>query len=265
MTRLKAKYSPMDDRVFQILFGEVKNANITKALVEDILGQKIKRIELDKNKHLLGQQRDDKTGIVDIRAEIDDGVQLDIEMQTADRDNFLKRILLYWARMYVKTMEKGNDYSTLKKCIVIAFVDFEFSELKEYGIHTKWQIKETEFGEKVLTDVLELNIIEVSKVQKEYDKEAIIKWVNFLKNPYGMEVENMAKTDEEIAEARRKLDEINADKELVAILEAQDWARWDYNDMINDEKRKARRAGLAERHRKAVWKNGIKKRSIADC
>ena len=244
MAELKAKYTPLDDRVFQILFGEEKNANITKALVQDVLGQKINKIELDKNPELRGEQRNDKIGVVDIRAEIDGGIQLDIEMQTTDNENFIKRLLLYWSRIYAKTMEKGDDYSTLKRCIVIAFVNFEVKELKEYGLHTKWQIMETKYGKKVLTDVLELNIIEVPKAKKDDDKEAIRKWVNFMSNPYGMEVEHMAKTDEEIAEARRKLDEINADKELVAILEAQDFARWDYNSMMSSKQREGERIGM---------------------
>ena len=96
-----------------ILFGEEKNANITKALVEDVLGQKIQKIELDKNTELRGEQREDKFGVVDIRAELDGGVQLDIEMQTSENDNFFKRMLLYWSRMYIKTMEKGIDFQTI--------------------------------------------------------------------------------------------------------------------------------------------------------
>lgn len=248
MAELKARYSPMDDRVFQILFGETNNANITKALVEDVIGHKIEKMELDKNPQLRGEQRKDKTGIVDIRAEINGGVQLDIEMQTTDNENFFKRLLLYWSKMYIKTMEKGEDYSILKKCIVIAFVDFEIEEFKKLPLHTKWQIIESEFGKKVLTDVLEINIIEVSKAKKKEDKESIMRWVKFLKNPYGEEVEKMSKTDEEIAEARRKLDEINADEELVSILEAQDFARWDYNTAILEATKK----GTKQRHRTAA-------------
>ena len=252
MVELKAKYSPMDDRVFQILFGETKNAHITKALVEDVLGEKISKIDLDKNKELKGEQRNDKVGIVDIRAELEGGVQLNIEMQTTKNENFLKRILLYWSRMYMKTMEMGNKYETLKRCIVIAFVDFELKEAKGLEMYTKWQIKESKFGKKVLTDVLEIYIIEIPKLKESKEKEELIKWVKFMKNPYGVEVEQMAKTDEEIAEARRKLDEINADKELVAILEAQDFARWDYDYVMDQVKSdyvmdQVKRDGFAER------------------
>ena len=98
--------------------------------------------------------------------------------------------------------------------------------------------------------------IELPKLKESKEKEELIKWVKFMKNPYGAEVEQMAKTDEEIAEARRKLDEINADKELVAILEKQDFARWDYNSAISQSKRD----GLKERNRETEEKNGLEQR-----
>ena len=193
---------------------------------------------------------------MDIRAEIDGGIQVDIEMQTTCNEYFFNRLLLYWSRMYIKTMGKGEDYKKLKKCIVIVFVNYEMKELKDLPLHTKWQIRECKYGKKVLTDVLELNIIEVSKVRENNEKEDIIRWVKFLEDPYGMEVDKMAKTDKEIAEARRKLDEINADEELVAILEAQDFARWDYNTAILVATEK----GEKERNEKTGYRNGMQKR-----
>ena len=41
--------------------------------------------------------------------------------------------------------------------------------------------------------------------------------------------------------------EINADEELVAILEAQDFARWDYNSMIKSAERKGWNSGMKHR------------------
>ena len=62
--------SPKIDIVFKMLFGEQKHERITKKLIEDVIEEKIDTIELEQTPYLLGMQPDDKIGIVDIRATI---------------------------------------------------------------------------------------------------------------------------------------------------------------------------------------------------
>ena len=44
-----------NDLVFQRIFGKVGNERITKSFLEKILGIKIKKISLDKNKRMIGK------------------------------------------------------------------------------------------------------------------------------------------------------------------------------------------------------------------
>ena len=81
----KRQLSPMKDIVFHMLFGEPKNENITKQLIEDVIGEKVEEIELDQNPYLWGMQADDKLGILDIKAKINDSIPVDIEMQTTNK------------------------------------------------------------------------------------------------------------------------------------------------------------------------------------
>ena len=57
---------------------------------------------------------DDKVGIIDIRATINNKNPIDIEMQIIDNHNIEKRILFYWSRLYSKQIEIGVDYEKLK-------------------------------------------------------------------------------------------------------------------------------------------------------
>ena len=64
--------SPTLDVVFQALFGEVGSETITKRLLELILNRHIDIIDLSKNPILRREHIDDKLGVLDVIAKIDD-------------------------------------------------------------------------------------------------------------------------------------------------------------------------------------------------
>ncbi len=134
--------SPKLDVVFQALFGEVGNERITKEFLEAILERKIKEVDLSGNIVLRRENKDDKMGVLDVLAKINDNEYVNIEMQVADKDNLLERILYYWARVYTRNIKKSEDYIELKKTIEILIVDFEIKKLKELEYHSKWKIIE---------------------------------------------------------------------------------------------------------------------------
>ena len=67
---------------------------------------------------------------------------------------------------------KGKKYSNLNKVIGIIIIDYNFEKTKEIErMSTKWKIKEVTTGKEIeLTDMLELYIIEISKVKRALEK-----------------------------------------------------------------------------------------------
>ena len=67
---------------------------------------------------------------------------------------------------------KGKKYSNLNKVIGIIIIDYNFEKTKEIErMSTKWIIKEVTTGKEIeLTDMLELYIIEISKVKRALEK-----------------------------------------------------------------------------------------------
>ena len=239
--------SPKIDVVFHMIFGEQEHEKITKGLIADIIGEKVETIKLNNNPYLWGKQAEDKLGIVDIRATINDRNPVDIEMQVINNQDIEKRVLFYWSKLYLKQLKRGEDYDSLNRCINIVFLDYELEKLKEMPIHTKWQILNTENGKTLLTEDLELHIIEVPKVYKKLkDKnifnDPIIKWILFLEDPGGEEIREMAESDEEIKEAIETLEEISSDEEKERIAELRE----KYIRDRNAEMKTARNMGLKQ-------------------
>ncbi len=98
--------NPKNDYVFKRLFGHVGNETITKNLLSCILQLDITDIQLDSNPITEKELFDDKVGILDIKAKIDNTTNIDIEMQVVDKKNIEKRILFYLSKMYTKTISQ---------------------------------------------------------------------------------------------------------------------------------------------------------------
>ena len=178
---------PKNDYVFKRIFGHTGNEEITKGLLQSIIPDKIDKIELDSNPITEKDLLDDKVGILDIKAKLNDGnVNCDIEMQVVDQKDIEKRILFYWSKMYIQTLKVGEDYENLKRCIVILITGYNLDKLKEIPEYvTKWKIREEKYSKLVLTNDLELYIISLEKAKNSTrnKKEELYNWLKFINNP----------------------------------------------------------------------------------
>lgn len=204
---------PKNDVVFQMLF--LKN-NLAKGLLDNILIDKIISVNVDANKQLLGDMPEDKVGIVDLRAIINDEIECEVEMQMFYFKNFIPRFLDYWSKMYSRQLKKGDNYDLLHRVISIAIINQNIPDLKGLPAHTIWHIREDRNYRKILTNNLELHIIEVQKVKEEYENnknDKLLQWIMFLLNPESEEVDSIMVKNKEIEEAKKELFSLSQDEE----------------------------------------------------
>ena len=144
----------------------------------------ITELTLEGDKILDKDVLDDKIGILDIRAKIEKNTNVDIEMQVVDHKNIEKRILFYASRMMNKSITPGKDYSSIEKSVAILITDYELDSLKNIKKYTtKWNLREEDYGNVILTDAIEIYIIEIPKLEKYSTNTILDKWVKFIKNP----------------------------------------------------------------------------------
>ena len=211
-----------NDYIFKRTFGYTESGEVTKILLRDVLLDDINSIELNNQTITEKELMDDKVGIMDIKAVLNGSKQCDIEMQVVNQHNIEKRILFYWAKMYTQTIKEGNQYNDLKKSICVLIADFELDGLKEIKKYiTKWNIREEEYKSVILTDVLELVIIELPKYMKYAKKEKrenLNLWLEFFKNPEVVIMSNekdnkdVKETKEAIKKAQENLKKISQDE-----------------------------------------------------
>ena len=106
---------PTNDFVFKKLFGEEKNVDILKDLLQSILPElKIAKVVVNKDVSLERKLITDKLGILDVMATLNDNTKINIEMQVEDWHNTIERfnILSIWS-----IPRKFSKRSIIHKCI----------------------------------------------------------------------------------------------------------------------------------------------------
>lgn len=188
---------------------------------------------------------DDKIGILDIKAKLNNNVNCNIELQVVDNKNIEKRILFYWSKMYSQNIKSGKDYDDLEKSIVILITDYNLESLKEIqDCLTKWNIREEKHPKFILTDVMEIYIIELKKFKRTiYDELGnLSKWIQFINNPEVItEME-----DKEIKEARKVLEEISQDERERRLTELREKYIMDQNAIHDHGYDKGLEAGIEQ-------------------
>ena len=225
-----------NDYVFKRVFGYAGSELITNRLLSLITNQKISNLILDCDPILERDLIDDKVGILDIKARVGDTMVCDIEMQVVDQNNIIERILFYWSKMYSEELKRGNGYINLKKTIVILIADFEiktFNEIQKYI--TKWNIREKDYLNCVLTDLLEIYIIELPKFNMDGPNTGstheLDTWVKFIKNPEVITMED-EKNDKALKNAKKVLKKISEDEHERRLAELRQKYIWDQQAFV---------------------------------
>ncbi len=249
--------SPKLDVVFQILFGEVGSEEITKDLLSAILDEQINTVDLNQNIVLRRKNPKDKMGIVDVLAKINDNEYCNIEMQVSDDKDIIKRILYYWSKQYSKELQKGHPYIDLKRTINVLIANFKIDILKNLEFHTQWKIIEENGRKTVLTDDLELHIIELPKMRNNTangkDKK-LVEWLSFLNNPESKEVANYMKNNESMKKAKEKLNIMSEDERIRRLAELREKAILDELEVKAYNYRKGKNEGLEQKNKEIAKK-----------
>lgn len=168
------------DYAFKRLFGVEGNEDILigflNAVLQSSIGEKIIALHLD-DPHLPKEQKDDKLSILDLRATLNSGIKLNIEVQVRDKKDMIERSLYYWAGMYYSQMNQGMKYTELRPTICINIVDFVlFPEEDFHNVSVVMNKK----SKRVITENMQLHFLEIPKVIQEWQEERMDPWEDIL-------------------------------------------------------------------------------------
>ena len=111
-----------DDFMFSLI---MSNPKFVKPLLETILGVKIRKIVYPQTQKTIDLSLQAKGIRLDVYVEDDQNTVFNLEMQTSDGANLPKRMRYYQGMIDLNILDKGQDYTTLKKSYVIFICTFD--------------------------------------------------------------------------------------------------------------------------------------------
>ena len=248
-TEEKKLLKPKNDVVFQSIFNQ-NNAKITKAFVEALLDEKITKMTINSDQILVRDTPEDKLGILDLELDINNNEKVDVEIQLIERANFVERLLFYFSRLYASEIKRGDSYTEAKKVILIAIIDYPLELTQTISeMETVWKLCEKNHPDLVLTDSIEICILELDKVKNTYYKNKLDKkaqWMLFLDDPNSREVKEIMKKNNDIKDAVIEVHERSKDEQLRRLAELKEKAIMDEKAIYKAGRLRGEKEGITQ-------------------
>ena len=242
---MRGLLDPKMDFVFKNIFGSEKHPNILISFLNATLKPKdlITAVEI-KNTDLNKGYIEDKFSRLDVKATTSNNEIINIEIQLKNEYNMIKRSLFYWSKLYSEQLNEGEDYSVLKRTICINILNFKY--LKTRKFHSGYRLKEI-YSNEELTDVAEIHFIEIPKLEEGTDeKDMLVAWIEFLKNPESEKVRSLEMSIDEIREAKDELIRMSNDDTQRELYEMRAKTLKDKLSALNEAERKGIKKGRQE-------------------
>jgi predicted transposase/invertase (TIGR01784 family) len=176
--------NPKTDYAFKKIFGSSGSKDILisflNALIYDA-NPTIEDLEII-NPNLPPIVQGLKDTYLDVKAKLNDGTLVIIEMQVLNVQSFRQRVLYNAAKTYAFQLQAREGYRMLKPVIALTITDFEMFEEFDRTI-SRFVYKEESLNVKYTDRGLELVFIELPKFTKEVSELETLtdKWIYFLK------------------------------------------------------------------------------------
>lgn len=248
MGRLK----PTNDFIFKKIFGQTKNADLLKDLLESILTDiKIHKVEINKDVSLERKMITDKLGILDVVATLNDSTKVNVEMQVKNYYNTIERSLFYGTGMYHENLESGEDYINIQHSISIWITDYNVFD--DGPFHEKARMRR-DFENKVLTDKLQIHYIQLPKFREKCKRisSKLEEWLTFIENENLEEIK--MSNNKNIKKAEEELEYLTGDEEIRRLAYLRDKAIRDEVSAMTGAREEGRQEAKREHAKKMLAK-----------
>ena len=239
--------SPKTDFAFKKIFGSIHSQKILISFLNAIVYNNQNIIQSLKiiNPYNPGVTNTIKDTYFDVKALLDNGSTVIIEMQILNVADFKKRVIYNLAKAYGNQLDVGQGYMMLEPFIALTIADFVLFEDIDKMI-TKFRFKE-ETESINYEDELTLMFVELPKFKKELSALETLsdKWIYFIKSASNLEV--IPESLEEVSEIEAALKIANRanlnNKELEEVEEQEKLMR-DKQGQISFARNEGREEGI---------------------
>ena len=240
------KLTLKNDIIFKEFFSKKGNEKYLQDFLTALLEINITKIEIQRDVSLERLAIDEKLGVLDIQAVVDDKTIISIEMQMYYDKSIIKRSGFYGAKNRSSDAKRGDKYSNLRDIIMVNILNFNINPYKEYlsqGITVLKEHREHELETGISYYYIELP--KFRKIKPDMEKK-LEQWLVFIDSEERGLVEMAKEKNEVIKEAEEELEYLTGDEEVKRMAFLHEKWEMDYNSRIQDAIDDGREQGLQE-------------------
>ncbi|PCG19135.1 Rpn family recombination-promoting nuclease/putative transposase [Brachyspira sp. G79] len=188
---------------------------------------------------------EDKESIVDVKCITQNGTVVIIEIQLQGNSRFPERILYYWASNYSKLLKHGEKYDALTPVISINLLDFNLDDSD--NIHSCYMIYDTN-NKRLLTDHLQIHIIELKKFKYNLLKPDLNCWLKFftMKDNKEAIMSELVKEKPIMEEVQKRYNNFIKDRLMMNEYDKRQAYLYGNQIMLEEERRLGKEEGIKE-------------------
>ena len=233
-----------NDIIFKAFFN--RNQRYLKSFLSAILGKKINIKKVNHDVRLEQLTKEMKYGILDLDVELENGEQINIEMQLKNNKNIEPRTTFYASKKIVEQIEPKEKYEELKRVIIIAILDYTLTDLEDYIIETTRVVENHKDYE--LNNYVKYYYIELNKFRKQNPnmKEETNQWLAFIDMEREDLLEMAKEENEEIKEAVKDYEVLTGEDEVKRLAEIRLMSKLEENSALATARAKGTEEGMRQ-------------------
>lgn len=252
---------PSDDRVFKLILTSPDSKPVLMDLISSVIQRKVVGVEV-RNNEPPATDTEEKAERLDVNCRIDDGSQVDLEMQASriqEEDdgkyqNLKGKSIYYLCDLHSSQSSKGvRRYDRLARTYQVTFCSYTvFPERSGYV--NSFSMRHDEDNEQ-LSDAIHVVYVELSKLQETMKKSAanmtdLEKWAVFFQYAsepkYRDRVNDVIETKEELKMAGELLMSISQDERERAVFRSRRMYQTDRESDLATAEDRGKRSGIIE-------------------
>ena len=253
-----SKFNLKNDIIFTAFFARKGNEEFLIDFLQSILKIEIKKIKIREEVNLEKLSVGEKGGRLDIQAELNEGIIVNIEMQMKNLHNIENRTTLYGAKVLAREEARGKNYNDIKNVIMINILNYELTRFEEYVSETVVVLdKHREYE---IIKGMKWYFIELPKFRKAHPNmdEKLNQWLAFIDDNDRGKIKMAEKKNKTLEKARKEMTYLTGDEEIRRLAELREKWEMDWNSSMDYSKKEGIKEGVTEGRKKERLENAKK-------
>ncbi len=243
-TEAKSKiYNLKNDVIFTTFFSRKGNEEFLVDFLNALLGIKIEKISIREEVNLEKLCVDEKGGRLDLQAELNDGIIVNIELQIANEHNIEKRTTAYSSKTMSRNIARGEKYEDIKQVIMINILDYNLFGYEEYVSNTVTVLEKHRECEVI--SLIKYCFVELPKFRKQHPdmNNKLNQWLAFLDDTDRGLIKMAEEKNKVLQKARIEMNYLTGDAEVRRLAELREKWEMDRISGLSYAEEKGRKAG----------------------